>query len=399
MQIKTFEWEATDKRNRVIKGKAFDVSETAVTSELKAQGLAIKKIKEKKESFLDNKKVTKKDIMMVTRQISTMLLSGLSIVESLEVATKNQEKKSMCELLLTIKSDIAGGDSFASALEKHPEQFDKLYCALVEAGEQSGSLDTMLERIATNLEKSYFIKSKIKRALTYPVAVISISLLLGALLLIYVVPQFEVMFASYGAELPLFTQGVIAASEFLQAWWYIILILIIASIWGIKYALKTSKKFRYEFDKRLVHIWLFGPMIQMSILARVTRTLATSISAGVPIVDSIQQIARTAGNELYNEAFSQVKEDLSVGQELNIALNVTRAFPQLLVQMVRIGEKSGQLVQMLNKSADFYEKELDDQVEGVSSLFEPIIMLVLGGMIGGFVIAMYLPIFQLGGLV
>jgi type IV pilus assembly protein PilC len=320
-------------------------------------------------------------------------------VQSFDIVADGLDKPKMADLIRAIKNDVAGGSNFASALRKHPDYFDDLFCNLVDAGEQSGSLETMLDRIATYKEKTESLKAKVKKAMTYPIAVIIVAIIVSGILLIKVVPQFEQVFAGFGAELPAFTQMVINLSEFVQAWWLAIVAGIIAAIFAFAQARKRSKALRDAIDRASLKAPIAGNIIEKSAVARFARTLSTTFAAGVPLVDALNSVAGSTGNSVYTNAVLRVRDDVSTGQQLNFSMKATGVFPNMVVQMVAIGEEAGALDSMLDKAASYYEEQVDNLVDNLTALMEPMIMAVLGVLVGGLIIAMYLPIFQLGAVV
>jgi type IV pilus assembly protein PilC len=331
--------------------------------------------------------------------MATMMRAGVPLVQSFEIVADGLDKPKLATLIRAIRNDVAGGSNFASALRRHPLYFDDLFCNLVEAGEQSGSLETMLDRIASYKEKTESLKAKVKKAMTYPIAVLVVAVVVTGILLIFVVPQFEQVFAGFGAELPAFTQMVIGLSEFVQAWWWAILCGIIASVIGFVAARRRSKRLRDTIDRLSLKMPIAGNIIQKSAVARFARTLSTTFAAGVPLVDALNSVAGATGNSVYVNATYKVRDDVSTGQQLNFSMKATGVFPNMVVQMVAIGEEAGALDSMLDKAASYYEEQVDNMVDNLTALMEPMIMAVLGVLVGGLIIAMYLPIFQLGAVV
>jgi len=397
-----FDWEGTNKKGAVITGKMTSANANIVKAELRRQGIIPKKIKKHREpafSFLGKNKIKPNDIAIFTRQLATMIGSGIPIVQSLDILAAGQDNEKMQALVNNIRQDVESGTNFSTALNKHPKYFNELICNLVQAGEQSGSLDTMLDRIATYREKIESLKGKIKKALFYPTAVVVIALLISAGMLLFIVPQFAEIFKSFGADLPAATQMVIKLSEWMQSYWYLIIIGIVAIIVGIKKGREKSIAFAYKFDKFLLKIFIIGPILKKAAIARMTRTLSTTFAAGMPLVDALQAVSGSAGNLLYTDAIKRIKDDVSSGQTIHVSMQSSPLFPPMVIQMISIGEESGTLEFMLAKIADFYDEQVDNAVNSLSSLLEPMIMVVLGILIGGLVIAMYLPIFRLGGVV
>ena len=397
----TFKWTGTDKRGRKVSGEMGGANIALIRAQLRRQGITPDKVKKKpKPLFGERKKaITPADVAVFTRQLATMMKAGVPLVQAFEIVADGLDNPSMKTLVMSIKVDVEGGTSFANALKRHPQQFDDLFCSLVDAGEQAGALETMLDRLATYKEKTEALKAKIKKAMTYPIAVLVVAFIVTAILLIKVVPQFESMFTSFGGELPAFTQVVVAMSEWAQEWWFIGLGVIVAAIFSIKQALKRSDKFAYLVDKYLLRAPIVGPIVTNSAIARYCRTLSTTFAAGVPLVEALGSAAGAAGNRLYYDAIKLIQDDVATGQQLQFSMRATGLFPNMVVQMVSIGEESGALDEMLHKAANHYEDAVDNSVDNLTSLMEPMIMSFLGVVIGGLVIAMYLPIFQMGSVV
>ncbi|HBS27008.1 MAG TPA: type II secretion system protein F [Gammaproteobacteria bacterium] len=396
----TFTWEGTNKKGDRIKGESIGPSETLVKADLRRQGINPLKVKKKsKPLFSGKKKIKGKDIAIFTRQLATMISAGVPMVQSFEIIGKGHENPAMQELILTVKSDVEGGNTLADAMARHPRHFDDLFVNLVDAGEQSGSLESLLDRIAIYKEKTESIKGKIRKAMFYPIAVLIMSFVVTAILLIFVVPTFEDLFKDFGADLPAFTQFVIGLSEVFRDRWYVIFGGIFLAITAFVQMHRRSLKFRRALDRYSLRAPIFGGIIRKSAIARFARTLATMFSAGVPLVEAMTSVAGATGNAVYSDATLQMRDDTAGGMQLQQSMRNTAVFPNMVVQMVSIGEESGSLDHMLGKVADFYEEEVDDAVDGMSSLLEPLIMAILGVLIGGLVIAMYLPIFKLGSVV
>lgn len=398
----TFKWVGVNSRGKRQEGELTGNSVALVKAQLRKQGITPSKVQRKaKPLFGGNggKKITPKDIAMVTRQIATMLLAGVSLVQALDMIAQGAENPNVKALLTSIGNDVKAGQTMSSALRKHPRYFDDLYCDLVESGEQSGALDRIFDRVALYKEKAEALKSKIKKALFYPVAVIVVAIIVTSILLIFVVPQFESIFAGFGAELPAFTQFVIGISEFMQEYWWMILIGLFAAGYLFKEAHFRNEKVRDNTDKFILKIPVIGMILNKAAVARYARTLSTTFAAGVPLVDALDSAAGASGNVVYREAILDIKGEVSSGNPMNWAMRNSKIFPDMVVQMVAIGEESGSLDDMLAKVATIYEQEVDDAVDGLSSLLEPLIMVVLGTLVGGLIVAMYLPIFQLGAVV
>ncbi|WP_067862381.1 type II secretion system F family protein [Neptuniibacter marinus] len=401
-KLHTFTWQGKDKSGNASKGKV-DASNIAMAkAQLRKQGILPSKVAKERGAGLfsaKSKPIKPVDIAFFTRQVATMLKSGVPLLQGLDITAGGVEKDKLKDIIYGIKNDVNGGLDFSTALTKYPEHFDDLYCSLVSAGEQSGALEQMLDRIATYKEKLESLKAKIKKALTYPTAVIIVGIVVSAILLVKVVPQFESVFDSFGADLPAFTLFVIHLSEVAQEWWWIVLIAIGFAGYAFNKAQTKSKRFRDAVDKAMLKIPVIGQILHNASIARFSRTLATTFAAGVPLVNALDSAAGASGNALYRDAILQIRNGVSTGQSLKDAVTMTGIFPNMTVQMIAIGEEAGSLEMMLEKVADFYEELVDNAVDNLSSLLEPLIMAVLGVLVGGLVIAMYLPIFQLGNVV
>ncbi|WP_415887125.1 type II secretion system F family protein [Neptuniibacter sp. QD37_6] len=398
----TFTWQGKDKSGNKSKGKIDAISITSAKAQLRKQGILTSKISKERSAGLfsaKNKPVKPVDIAFFTRQMATMMRSGVPLLQGLEITAGGIEKQKLKDIVYEIKNDVNSGTDFSTSLTKHPQHFDDLYCNLVNAGEQSGALDAMLDRIATYKEKLESLKAKIKKALTYPTAVIIVGIIVSAILLVKVVPQFEDVFKSFGAELPAFTKFVINLSEIAQEWWWIVLIATALFGFAFQKATQKSAKFRDSVDKAILKIPIIGQILHNASIARFARTLSTTFAAGVPLVNALDSAAGASGNALYRDAILQIKNGVSTGQSLQNAVTMTGVFPNMTIQMIAIGEEAGSLEMMLEKVADFYEEQVDNAVDNLSSLLEPLIMAVLGVLVGGLVVAMYLPIFQLGQVV
>lgn len=397
----TFVWEGTDKKGAKVKGETRANNPSIVKAELRRQGIAPLKVRKKSAlaSGSKKKKITPKDIAVFMRQLATMMAAGVPLVQSFEIIGRGHENPSMQELILTIKSDVESGSTLSDSLAKHPLYFDELVCNLVQAGEQAGILEGLLDKIATYKEKTENLKSKIKKALFYPTAVIVVAFIVTAILLIFVVPSFKELFSGFGADLPAFTMMVIGLSEWMQKYWWALLIILGGSFYGLSQAKRRSPKFRHTLDRYVLKLPIIGEILRKAIVARYARTLSTMFAAGVPLVDAMESVAGAAGNAVYQEAILGMRDNVATGQQLTLAMTQTGLFPNMVNQMVAIGEESGSLDAMLAKVADFYEQEVDDAVDGLSSLLEPLIMAILGVLVGGLIVAMYLPIFKLGSVV
>jgi len=397
----TFVWEGTDKQGRKAKGEISSLNPALAKAELRKQGIVAKKVKKKSAgiSLGGGAGITPGDIALFTRQMSTMMRAGVPLVQAFEIVSEGVDKPKMATLIKEIRGDVAGGNSFAQSIRKHPIHFDELFCNLVDAGEQSGALETMLDRIATYKEKTESLKAKVKKAMTYPIAVLLVAVIVSGILLIKVVPQFEDVFAGFGAELPAFTQMVIQLSEFVQTWWLAMVIGAIVFFLMFRTAHRRSEGLRRAIDRIALKAPVAGDIIEKSAVARYARTLSTTFAAGVPLVDALGSVAGSTGNSVYTDAVNKVRDDVSTGQQLNFSMRSTGVFPNMVTQMVAIGEESGALDDMLDKSATYYEEQVDNAVDNLTALMEPMIMAVLGVLVGGLIIAMYLPIFQLGSVV
>ena len=393
----TFLWTGKNKAGKVVKGEQRATSEAVVNATLRRQGILVSKVS--KQSFKRGGTVSEKDIALFTRQLATMMKSGVPLLQTFDIVGRGHDNPAVGKLLLDIKSDVETGSSLSQAFRKHPIHFDQLYCNLVAAGEQAGILETLLDRLATYKEKMLAIKSKINSALFYPVAIIIVAFIITAVIMIFVIPAFKEVFKSFGADLPAPTLMVIAMSDFFIEYWWAIFGGLGVSIFAFFYTLKRSETMQIAFDRLFLRLPIFGNIIRKSVIARWTRTLSTMFSAGVPLVESLDSVGGAAGNYVYKVGTRQIQSEVSTGTSLTSAMQNSELFPNMVNQMVAIGEESGALDSMLGKVADFFEAEVDDAVEALSSLMEPIIMVVLGVLIGGMVIAMYLPIFKLGAVV
>ena len=396
----TFSWEGTDRKGAKIKGESSGQSPALVKAQLRKQGINPIKVRKKSASlFSAGKKITPMDIALFARQMATMMKAGVPLLQSFEIIGEGLDNPNMRKLVDDIKQQVAAGNSFAAALRTRPLYFDDLFCNLVDAGEQAGALENLLDRVATYKEKTEALKSKIKKAMNYPIAVVAVAIIVSCILLIKVVPQFKSVFENFGAELPAFTQFVIAISEGLQEWWYIFFAGLIALVYTLSELKKRSEKFRNWIDRTALKMPIIGDIIYKSSVARYARTLATTFSAGVPLVEALDSVAGATGNIVFKNAVHKVKQDVTSGMQLNFSMRSTGIFPSMAVQMTAIGEESGALDMMLDKVASYYEAEVDNAVDGLTALMEPLIMSVLGVLVGGLIIAMYLPIFQLGQVV
>ncbi|MCO7223977.1 type II secretion system F family protein [Pleionea sp. CnH1-48] len=400
-KVSTFAYNGVDKKGKKVSGEIIADSPTIAKAQLRKQGIIPQKIQKKSKSLLGSSKKPIKpvDIAIMSRQLATMMKAGVPLVQSFDIIGKGHENPSMQDLVLAIKADIESGTSMGEALRRNPKYFDDLYCDLVLAGEQSGALENMLDRIATYKEKTEALKSKIKKALFYPVAVVVVAIIVTAILLIFVVPQFQEVFAGFGAELPAFTVMVINLSEFMQEYWWLMLAAIIAFGFAYKTAHQKSEEVRNAQDRTILKLPVVGDILHKAAIARFARTLSTTFAAGVPLVEALDSAAGASGNYIYRTAILNIRDEVTTGTQMHLAMSNTGVFPNMVNQMVAIGEESGSIDAMLGKIADIYEQEVDDAVDGLSSLLEPLIMAVLGVLVGGLIIAMYLPIFQLGAVV
>jgi len=394
-----FVWEGKDKRGQKVRGKSLAANEATLRAELRRQGVAATRVKTQSNAFRSGGKVTNEDIAIFARQLATMMSAGIPMVQAFEIIGNGHEKPAMQKLVLEIKANIEGGSTLAESLAKFPLFFDDLFVNLVEAGEQAGALESLLDKIATYKEKTEALKKKIKKALFYPPAVLVVAVIVSLILLIFVIPQFEELFKGFGADLPAFTQMVVNLSRFVQSqgWW--IALVIGAGFYTFFYFLKRSKKMQLAADRIMIKFPIIGPILVKAAIARFARTLATMFAAGVPLVEAMQSVAGATGNIVYEEAVLRMKDEVATGQRLQRAMENTGLFPNMVVQMIAVGEESGSLDTMSGKVAEFYEAEVDNAVDSMSSLLEPLIMAILGVLVGGLVIAMYLPIFKLGSVV
>ena len=400
-QPDTFIWTGTDKRGVRVKGQTRGSNPALIKANLRKQG--IKPIKIKKQSTLfqsaGKKRIVPKDIAVFFRQLATMLSAGVPLVQSFEIIGRGHENAGMRELILNIKAEVESGTSLSETLAKHPYHFDDLVVSLVGAGEQAGALEALLDKIATYKEKTELLKAKIKKAMFYPTAVIIVAFIVTAILLIFVVPQFEELCTSFGADLPAFTRVVVNMSEFMQEYWWIVAGFAIGGVYSLLQAKRRSRKFNRALDRMVLKMPIIGPIMHKAAVARYARTLGTMFAAGVPLVEGLEAVAGATGNVVYSDAVLMIRDSVATGQQLTFSMNQTGLFPNMVEQMVAIGEESGSLDDMLNKVADFYEQEVDDAVDALSSLLEPLIMSILGILIGGLVVAMYLPIFKMGAAI
>ena len=396
-----FLWTGTDKRGVKVKGQSRGTNPSLIKADLRKQG--IKPLTVRKQSTLfkksESKKILAKDIAVFFRQLATMMAAGVPLVQSFEIIGRGHDNAGMRNLILNIKAEVESGTTLSDSLAKHPYHFDALVVSLVNAGEQAGVLETLLDNIATYKEKTEALKAKIKKAMFYPTAVIIVAVIVTAILLIFVVPQFEDLFSNFGADLPAFTRVVVNMSEFMQAKWWVVLGVIVGTSVAFIQAKKRSLPFNRLLDRTVLKLPIVGPIMHKAAVARFARTLSTMFSAGVPLVEALESVSGATGNVVFSDATLMIRDSVATGQQLQFAMSQTGLFPNMVEQMVAIGEESGSLDAMLSKVADFYEAEVDDAVDGLSSLLEPLIMSILGVLIGGLVVAMYLPIFKMGAAI
>ncbi|MES2499394.1 MAG: type II secretion system F family protein [Pseudomonadota bacterium] len=394
----TYLWEGKDKKGKVIKGEIRAAGESFVNATLRRQGITVTKVK-KQSAFASKGKITDKDITLFTRQLATMMKAGVPLLQAFDIVGKGHNNPAVSKLLGDIKADVETGSSLSAAFRKYPLYFDNLFCNLVGAGEQAGILDTLLDRLATYKEKIQAIKGKIKSALTYPISILVVAFAITAIIMIFVIPAFKELFSSFGADLPGPTLVVMAISDIFVEWWWAIFGSIGFGLWFFFYTWKRSEKMQATMDRLLLKMPIFGELIRKATIARFARTLATMFAAGVPLVEALDSVAGAAGNRVYYDATKKIQSEISTGTSLTVAMQNAQVFPNMVLQMTAIGEESGALDSMLSKVADFFEAEVDDAVAAISSLMEPVIMVVLGTLIGGLVIAMYMPIFKMGAVV
>ncbi|MFN2286930.1 MAG: type II secretion system F family protein [Chromatocurvus sp.] len=396
-----FIWNGTDKNGRQTKGEINASSQAMARAQLRQRGITPKSVKRKPKPLFGARKkpIKPADIAIFTRQLATMMKAGVPLVQSFDIVADGLENPTMRKLVITIKNDVAGGTGLAVSLSKYPRHFDELFCSLVGAGESAGTLEVMLDRVATYKEKTEALKAKIKKAMTYPIAVIVVALVVTGILLVKVVPQFAETFQSFGSDLPAFTLMVLRLSEFVQSWWLIIVGVIVAMVYGFREARLRSPAFAEAIDKLALKLPVVGGIVHDAVVARFSRTLATTFNAGVPLVEALESTAGAAGNSVFSKAILVIRDDVTTGSTLYQSVKSTGLFPNMLLQMISIGEESGALDDMLDKVATFYEEAVDNQVDSLSSLMEPVIMSILGVLVGGLMVAMYLPIFMLGSVI
>jgi len=392
-----FVWEGVDRNNKPVRGETRGVSETVVSTNLRRQGIRISKIK--RQSYRGGRRITDKDVAFFTRQLATMLKAGVPLLQSFDIVARSHSNARFSRLLMDIKNKVETGSSLSQAFREHPVQFDALFCNLVGAGESSGMLDAVLDRLATYKEKILAIKSKIKSALFYPISVLIVAIVVMWVIMVFVIPSFKDVFRNFGAELPMATLIVIAISDFVVKWWWLIFVVVAGTVIGVGMLYKRSEAMRYTVDRLMLKLPILGAIVEKATIARWTRTLQTMFAAGVPLVESLDAVGGAAGNIVYAQATKRIQTEVSTGSSLTNAMSNTRLFPSMVLQMTQIGEESGSLDGMLSKIAEFYEREVDDAVAALSSLLEPIIIVFLGVVIGGLVVSMYLPIFKLGAVI
>ncbi len=394
-----FKWVGTDGRGKRVKGQTRAANDSVVRAEMRRQGVVPTKVTKQIELSMGKKKIGPADIAFFSRQMATMLSAGVPLVQAFDIVGRGHANPSMQELIMSIRADVQSGTSLTNALKKHPLYFDDLFCNLVHAGEEAGVLDTLLARIATYKEKTESIKKKIKKALVYPATVVIVGVIVTAIILMFVVPVFEDLFNSFGTGLPAFTQVVVDMSRFMRDYWWIVLLGVITTVIVISNLWKRSPKFRELIDRGMLRMPIFGQVFHNSALARFARTTSTMFAAGVPLVESLNSVAGATGSVVYGKAVLEIRDDVATGQSLRLAMEQQPLFPHMVKQMISIGEESGSLEDMLSKVADYYEEEVDNAVDAISSLMEPLIMVVLGTLVGGLVVAMYLPIFKLAAAI
>jgi type IV pilus assembly protein PilC len=394
-----FLWQGKDKKGNRIKGRGLAKSEMEMRADLRRQGIAVSKVKKESNLFKSEGKVKAEDIALFARQLATMLTAGIPMVQAFEIIGVGNDKPAVQKLVLAIKSDIETGNALNQALAKHPLYFDDLFVNLVEAGEHAGALETVLDKIATYKEKTEALKKKIKKALFYPAAVLGVAVIVTVILLIFVIPQFESLFKGFGADLPTFTQMVINMSRWMQDKGWILLAVVVAAVVTFFYFYKRSRPMRQFLDRMSLQLPVIGPILKKAAIARFSRTLATMFGAGVPLVEAMKSVAGATGNIVYQDAVLRMRDEISTGMRMQRAMENTGLFPNMVVQMIAVGEESGSLDEMAAKVADFYEADVDAAVDSLSSLLEPLIMVILGVLVGGLVVAMYLPIFKLGAVI
>ena len=399
-KLQQFEWEGVNRKGQKVKGETSGPNLATVKAQLRKQGVQPGKVKKKATPLLSfgggSKKITSTDITFFTRQMATMMKAGVPLVQSFDIVGDGADNPAMKELIAQIRDDVSAGNDFGSALKKHPKHFDELFCNLIESGEQSGALEQMLDKVAIYQEKTEALKAKIKKAMMYPAITLAIAAIVTVILLVKVVPTFESMFKSFGSDLPAPTKMVVAISEWTQAYWYFLVGGVVGFVVSLKQALQRSPAFKDKFEATMLKAPVFGDLIMKAAVARFARVLSTTFAAGVPLVEALESVAGAVGNSVYRKAVLNVKEEVSQGQQMHFAMKATGVFPNMVVQMTSIGEESGALDSMLSKAADYFEDEVDNAVDNLTALMEPMVMAFLGVVIGGMIVAMYLPIFEMG---
>ncbi|MES2217517.1 MAG: type II secretion system F family protein [Pseudomonadota bacterium] len=399
--VPAFTWKGIDKKGKRVQGTTKAASMTDAHSELRKQGIEIITIKPKATSTMTMTrapKVKNKNILLFTRYLSTMLASGLPLLQALDIIGQDQENASMHAFVATLRSNVSSGKTLAETFKQFPQYFNELYVNLISAGERSGSLDKVLKRLGIYLERTETLHGKVKKAMIYPAAIVSVALIASSIMLILVVPKFAAMFKSFGATLPLFTRIVLSISNVMQHYWWLIVIIIMVGVYIFRYFMRTSLKFQRRVDQLVLRLFIIGPILKKGIIARFTRTLSTTLDAGMPITEALRSMSGVMGNTIYAEGIKKIGDDVTNGHQLNVSMSTSNLFPNMVIQMISVGEVSGNLGEMLTKIAEYYEEEVNNIVDNLSSLMEPLIMLVLGVVVGSLVIAMYLPIFKLGSL-
>ena len=401
VKLSMFTWEGVDRHGKRVKGEMSGQNDALIKAQLRRQGVNPLKVKKKSKPLFGESsgKITTKDITVFSRQLATMMSSGVPLVQSFEIVGRGHENKAMQQLIMGIKADVEAGGSLNEALSKHPRQFNELYVNLVVAGEHAGILEEILHKLATYMEKTEALKSKIKGAMFYPLAVVVVAFVITCILMIFVIPQFQELFSGFGADLPALTQFVVNMSKWFQSYWWVLIGVVVGAVFAIREIMKRSLKFAHFVDRALLKFPVLGDILNKSAIARFARTLATMFAAGTPLVEAMTSVAGACGNIVYYEAVMKMRDEIATGTQMQAAMRDVNLFPNMVVQMVAIGEESGALDSMLSKVADWYEQEVDDAVDSLTSLLEPLIMAVLGVLIGGLVIAMYLPIFKMGQVV
>jgi type IV pilus assembly protein PilC len=399
--LQAFEWTGINSKNKRVRGILRVADSKEVQPELKKQGIELISFKLRKEynlSFGAPKKVKLKNIVLFTRYLSTMLASGLPILQALDIISHDKDNEAMHAFVIKLRSNISGGKTLAETFAEHPEYFSTLYSSLIKAGEKSGTLDKILMRLGNYLERSENLRKKVKKALIYPGAIVSVAFIVSSIMLVFVVPKFKSLFDSFGAKLPMFTRIILGISNFMQSYWWMVVIFIFVASYLFKRALRTSEKFRFWVDGKMLNLFIVGPILRRAIIARFARTLSTTIESGMPITEAMRSMVEIMDNAVYAKAILQISNDITAGHQLNVSMSATNLFPHMVIQMISVGEAAGSLSEMLHKVADYYEEEVNFAVDNLSSLLEPLIMLLLGVIIGSLVIAMYLPIFKLGSI-